>query len=88
MEEINGLFPAAGSGGLDQETLHSIDRLVAARQRAVDAEEEAVRARAETEAGIVAALTDGGANRIKRNGYAVRLNCATDCFAVGQIRSA
>ncbi len=81
-------IPAAGSGGLDQETLHSIDRLVAARQRAVDAEEEAVRARAETEAEIVAALTDGGANRIKRNGYAVRLKTATDGFAVVEIRSA
>ena len=66
-------IPAAGTGGLDQATLRSIDRLIAARQRAVEAEEEAARARAEVEAEIIATLTDGGASKIKRNGYAVRL---------------
>ena len=38
-------IPAAGTGGLDQATLRSIDRLITARQRAVEAEEEAARAR-------------------------------------------
>ena len=66
-------IPAAGTGGLDQATLRAIDRLIAARQRAVEAEEEAARARAETEAEIIAALADAGAGRkIKRSGYAVR----------------
>jgi hypothetical protein len=41
---------AAGTGGLDQATLRSIDRLIAARARAVEAEEEAAHARAEVEA--------------------------------------
>ena len=81
-------IPAAGTGGLDQATLRSIDRLIAARQRAVEAEEEAARARAETEAEIVVTLTDGGASRIKRNGYAVKLKASTDGPAVVEIRSA
>jgi hypothetical protein len=80
-------IPAAGTGGLDQATLRSIDRLISARQRAVEAEEEAARARAEAEAEIVATLTDGGANKVKRAGYAVRLE-STDGGAVLEIRSA
>jgi hypothetical protein len=81
-------IPAAGTGGLDQATLCSIDRLVAARARAIEAEEEAMRARAEIEAEIIATLTDGGAKRIKRNGYAVQLKTNTDGSAVFEIRSA
>jgi hypothetical protein len=81
-------IPAAGTGGLDQATLHSIDRLIAARQRAVEAEEEAARARAEVEAEIIATLTDGGASRVRRNGYAVQLKTPTDGQAVLEIRSA
>jgi hypothetical protein len=81
-------IPAAGTGGLDQATLRTIDRLIAARGRAVDAEEEAAHARAEIEAEIVATLTDAGANRIKRNGYAVQLKAPADGFAVLEIRSA
>jgi hypothetical protein len=81
-------IPAAGTGGLDQATLRSIDRLIAARQRAVEAEEEAVRARAEVEAEIIATLTNGGASKIKRNGYAVQLKTLTDGPAVLEIRSA
>jgi hypothetical protein len=81
-------IPAAGTGGLDQTTLHSIDRLIAARGCAVAAEEEAARARAEIEAEIIAALADAGASRIKRNGYAVRLKQTSDGFAVLEIRSA
>jgi len=81
-------IPAAGTGGLDQATLRSIDRLIAARQRAAEAEEEAAHARAETEAEIIATLTNGGANKIKRNGYAVQLKTPTDGLAVLEIRSA
>jgi hypothetical protein len=81
-------IPAAGTGGLDQATLRAIDRLIAARQRAVEAEEEAARARAEVEAEIIATLTDAGANKIKRNGYAVQLKTPTDGLAVLEIRSA
>jgi hypothetical protein len=81
-------IPAAGTGGLDQATLRSIDRLIAARQRAVAAEEEAARARAEVEAEIIATLTNAGASRIKRNGYAVQLKTPTDSLAVLEIRSA
>jgi hypothetical protein len=81
-------IPAAGTGGLDLTTLHAIDRLIAARGRAVEAEEEAARARAEVEAEIVATLTQAGANRIKRNGYAVRLKPPVDGFAALEIRSA
>ena len=81
-------IPAAGTGGLDQATLRTIDRLVAARMRAVEAEEEAARARAEAEAEIIATLTDAGANKIKRNGYAMQLKTATDGLAVLEIRSA
>jgi hypothetical protein len=81
-------IPAAGTGGLNQATLRTIDRLVAARMRAVEAEEEAARARAEAEAEIIATLTDAGANKIKRNGYAMQLKTATDGLAVLEIRSA
>jgi hypothetical protein len=81
-------IPAAGTGGLDQTTLHVIDRLIAARGRAVEAEEEAVRARAEVEAEIIAALANAGAGRIKRNGYAVRLKTIADGPAVLEICSA
>ena len=81
-------IPAAGSGGLDQTTLRSIDRLVAARGRTVEAEEEAARARAEIEAEIIATLAHTGASKIKRNGYAVRLKQPSDGFAVLEIRSA
>ena len=81
-------IPAAGTGGLDQATLRAIDRLVAARQRAVEAEEEAACARAEAEAEIVATLTNGGASKVKRNGYAVQLKTPTDGLAVLEIRSA
>jgi hypothetical protein len=80
-------IPAAGTGGLDQATLRSIDRLITARQRAVEAEEEAARARAEAEAEIAATLIEGGASKIKRNGYAVQLK-PTDGEAVLEIRSA
>jgi hypothetical protein len=79
---------AAGTGGLKEVTLHAIDRLIAARQRAVEAEEEAAHARAEAEAEIIATLTHGGASRIKRNGYAVQLKTPTDGPAVLEIRSA
>lgn len=81
-------IPAAGTGGLDQATLRSIDRLITARQRAVEAEEEAARARAEAEAEIAATLIEGGASKIKRNGYAVQLETPTDGEAVLEIRSA
>ena len=81
-------IPAGGTGGLDQATLRVIDRLVAARQRAVAAEDEAARACAEVEAEIIATLTDAGASRIKRNGYAVQLKTPADGPAVLEIRSA
>jgi len=81
-------IPAAGSGGLDRTTLQTIDRLIAARQRAVEAEEEAAHARAEAEAEIIATLTNGGASKVKRNGYAVQLKTPTDGPAVLEIRSA
>jgi hypothetical protein len=81
-------IPAAGTGGLDQATLRSIDRLIAARARALEAEEEAARACAEAEAGIIATLTHGGASKIKRNGYAVELKTPKDGPAVIEIRSA
>ena len=81
-------IPAAGTGGLDQAMLRAIDRLIAARQRAVEAEEEAARARAEVEAEIVATLTNAGASRIKRNGYAAQLKAPADGEAVLEIRSA
>ena len=81
-------IPAAGTGGLDQATLRSIDRLIAARQRAIEAEDEATRARAEIEAEIAATLIGGGASKIKRNGYAVQLKTPTDGEAVLEIRSA
>jgi len=81
-------IPAAGTGGLDQATLRSIDRLVAARTRAIEAEEEAARARAEVEAEIVTTLTNAGASRIKRNGYAAQLKAPADGETVLEIRSA
>jgi hypothetical protein len=81
-------IPAAGTGGLNQATLRSIDRLIAARQRAIEAEDEATRARAEVEAEIIATLTNGGASKIKRNGYAVQLKTPADGLAVLEIRSA
>jgi hypothetical protein len=82
-------IPAAGTGGLDHATLRGIDRLVAARMRAVEAEDEAARARAEVEAEIAATLTNAGASKIKRNGYAVQLKTPTDGPAVlVEIRSA
>jgi hypothetical protein len=81
-------IPAAGTGGLDQATLRGIDRLIAARQRAVAAEEEAAHARAEVETEIIATLTDAGASKIKRNGYAVQLKTSVDGPAVLEIRSA
>jgi hypothetical protein len=80
-------IPAAGTGGLDQSTLLSIDRLISARARAVEAENEAARARAEAEAEIVATLNNGGANKIKRNGYRVQLT-STDGSAALEIHSA
>jgi hypothetical protein len=80
---------AAGTGGLDQATLRAIDRLVAARSRAIEAAEEAARARAEIEAKIITTLTDGGASKVKRNGYAVQLKTPTDDDIAGiEIRSA
>jgi hypothetical protein len=81
-------IPAAGTGGLNPATLHTIDRLITARGRAVEAEEEAARARAEVEAEIVATLADGGASKVKRNGYSVRLKTPKDGFAALEIRSA
>jgi len=81
-------IPAAGTGGLSPATLRGIDRLVAARQRAVEAEAEAARARAEIEAEIIATLTNAGASRIKRNGYAIQVKTPTDGPAVLEIRSA
>jgi hypothetical protein len=81
-------IPAAGTGGLDQATLRSIDRLVAARARAIEAEDEAARARAEIEAAIIETLTNGGASKIKRNGYAVQLKTPKDGLAALEIRSA
>src|SRR5262249_50884941 len=81
-------IPAAGTGGLKAATLRSIDRLIAARARAIEAEEEAARARAEVEAEIIATLTDGAASKIKRNGYAVQLKTPADGPTVLEIRSA
>jgi hypothetical protein len=76
-------IPAAGTGGLDEATLHIIDHLVAARARTLEAEDEAVRARTEIEAEIIATLTDAGASKIKRNGYGVLLKkTPTDGLAV------
>jgi hypothetical protein len=80
--------PAAGTGGLNQIALRSIDRLVAARARAIEAEDEAARARAEVEAAIAETLTDAGASKIKRNGYALQLKKTTDGPAVLEFRSA
>jgi hypothetical protein len=82
-------IPAAGTGGLDQATLRIIDRLIAARARAIEAEDEAARARDEAEAEIIATLTNNGANKIKRNGYAVQLVTPADGETIRiEIRSA
>jgi hypothetical protein len=81
-------IPAAGTGGLDQVTLLSIDRLIAARARAIEAEDEAARACAEIEAEIIETLTNAGAGKIKRNGYAAQLKTPTDGLAVLEIRCA
>jgi hypothetical protein len=79
-------IPAAGTGGLDPAALRDIDRLVAAHQRALEAEEEAARARAEIEGELIARLA--GASKIKRNGYAIRLKTPKDGFAVLELNSA
>ena len=68
--------------------LRDIDRLVAAHRRAVEAEDEAARARAEIEAEIVARLADAGASKVKRNGYAIRLKTPKDGLAVLELNSA
>ena len=68
-------------------TLRSLDRLIVARQRALEAEAEAARARAEVEAEIITTLTDGNASKVKRNGYAVQLK-STGGLTVLEIRSA
>ena len=81
-------IPAAGTGGLDPAALRSIDRLVHAHRRALEAEEEAARARAEVEAELIATLSTAGAKRIKRNDYAVSLRTPKDGFAVVEIRCA
>jgi hypothetical protein len=81
-------IPAAGTGGLDKATLITIDRLVAAHQRTLAAEQEAALARAELEAEIIAEMTAGGAVRIKRNGYAAKLKTLKDGSSVLEIRSA
>jgi hypothetical protein len=81
-------IPAAGTGGLDEPTLHNIDRLVAARQRALEAGEEATRACAEAEAEITAVLTEAGAHKVKRNGYAVTLTKTSAGDPAIEIRSA
>jgi hypothetical protein len=81
-------IPAAGTGGLDPAALRDIDRLVGVHRRAVEAEEEAARARAEIESEIVARLADAGANKVKRNGYAIRLRTPKDSLAVLELNSA
>jgi hypothetical protein len=80
-------IPATGTGGLDQATLRSIDRLIAARQRAMEVEQEAAHARAEVEVETIAIMTNGGASKVKRNGYAVQLKSMGD-EVVLEIRSA
>jgi hypothetical protein len=81
-------IPAAGTGGLDQAALDDIDRLVAAHQRATEAEGEATRARAEAEAEIIARLADAGSGKVKRNGYAIRLKASKDGPAILELNSA
>jgi hypothetical protein len=81
-------IPAAGTGGLNQTTLRAIDRLIAARMRAVEAEDEAARVRAEIEAEIITTLANSSTRKVKRNGYAVQLKTLTDGPAVLEIRSA
>ena len=81
-------IPAAGTGGLDPAALRDIDRLVAAHRRAGEAEDEAARARAEVEGEIVAMLAAANANKVKRNGYAIRLKTPKDGLAVLELNSA
>ena len=81
-------IPAAGTGGLAPEALRDIDRLVAAHRRAVQAEDEAARARAEIEEEIIARLADAGASKIKHNGYAIKLKTPKDGLAVLELNSA
>jgi hypothetical protein len=81
-------IPAAGTGGLDPTALRDIDRLVAAHRRAVEAEEEATRARAEIEAEIITTLAGANAGKVKRNGYAIRLKTPKDGPAVLELNSA
>ena len=64
---------AAGTGGLNERGLAVVDRLVAARQRAVDQSDETAMVIAETEGELMAILREAGASRIKRNGYSVAL---------------
>ena len=56
-------IPAAGTGGLAPSALRHVDRLVSARQRALEAGEEAARACAEAEADIAAVLAEAGTAR-------------------------
>jgi len=81
-------IPAAGTGGLAPEALRDIDRLVAAQRRTVEAEDEATQARAEIEGEIVRKLADAGANKVKRNGYAIRLKTPKDGLVVLELNSA
>jgi hypothetical protein len=81
-------IPKAGTAGLDEVTLRSIDHLIVARQRAIEAESEAAHALAEIESEIVATLTDGGARKVKRNGYVVQLKASDGGPAVLDIRCA
>lgn len=81
-------IPAGGTGGLDPAALRDIDRLVAARRRAIEAEEEATLARAEIEGEIIAILAAANASKVKRNGYAIRLKTPKDGLAVLELNSA
>jgi hypothetical protein len=81
-------IPAAGTGGLDPAALRDIDRLVGVHRRALEAEEEAARARAEIEEEIIARLGDAGANKVKHNGYAIKLKTPKDGLAVLELNSA
>jgi hypothetical protein len=81
-------IPAAGTGGLDPTALRDIDRLVGAHRRAMEAEDEAARARTEIEEEIIARLADAGASKVKRNGYAIKLKTPKDGLAVLELNSA
>jgi hypothetical protein len=81
-------IPAAGTAGLKEATLRDIDRLVAARQGAIEAEEEAAGIRIEIEAELVELLAGVGAKRVKRNGYSAGLKKQKDGSAVLDIRCA